>query len=195
MITNENAVNELLSLLHSWHPISSHFRMELTRLLDHQQVKPKQQLCNYGNHVSNTWYSVDCWIVAFQYLPLGIEEVANIYSPGSIITEPHSFLQKSPSKQRISILEGRSVLFINKAGFNQLRNLSETSFLLEHSLLEEQLYNHWRMDILAMKDSDKVHAFAQKYPLTEIPGNIAASFLRMTQAHYSTTKSQYIRNK
>lgn len=194
MITNENAINELLSLLYSRHPISSNFRMELTQLLDHQQVKPKQQLCNYGNHVTNIWYSVDCWIVAFQYFPFTNEEVIAIYPPSSIFTEPQSFLLQKPSEQRLMVLEGKHLLYISRSAFTSLGKLPETQHLLVHSLLLGHQESQWRISLMAMNNIQKVDEFAKRYPINQLPGTIVASFLRMTQSSYSSERAKYNRN-
>ena len=187
-------IETLLSILHHWHPISSSFRTLLSRHLRHQYVRPKQELSQEGAHVNQIWYSIDCWTIAYHTLDNGEEEVISIYPPQSIFTEPHSFLQHQASKQRLMILEGNALLYISRDAFRQLHELPETQHLLIHSLLLDYQETQWRFNLMAMNERDKIKAFASRYPINRLPGNIAASFLRMTQAHYSTEKANYNRN-
>lgn len=195
MNTPSTPTEDLLELLDSWLPLSVNFRNQLRAAMQLKQVSPRQQLCHPDQHITSAWYNIDCTIYVHQALPHGLEEIIAIYLPGQILTDPHSFLQNKPSRQRITVLEGNQLLAISKQHFKNLRCLPETPLLLEHYLLQQQQQNDWRLNLLALNDQEKVATFAQHYPINHLPGHICASYLRMTQAHFSTLKAQYNRHR
>ncbi len=188
-------IEDLLALLDSWLPLSPSFRNELSQTLTIQNVHPKQHLSQPGQHISLAWYSVDCILTAQQPLANGLEEAVAIYLPNTIFTDIHSFLQNSPTQQRLTLLEGSQLLAISKQRFQNLRSLPETTLLLEHYLLEQRQQDLWRLNLLAMKDNEKVATFAQRFPINHLPANISASYLRIDPSRFSRLRAQYNKSR
>lgn len=188
-------LHSLLALLSNWTELSTSFRRELSESMELQQVYPKQQLNYSGRHLNHAWFSIDCWVAAHRISEGGRAEVSAIYPPISIFTDISSFLRGETSHQQLAVISGRKLLRIDRQHFNLMRSHSETALLLEHYLLDQQHHNQWRLDLMSLSDTQKFNSFAAVYPTNHLPGNICASFLRMTPSRYSAVKTLYNRHR
>lgn len=184
----------LINLLGSWTELSSSFRRELEDYLQIQYVKPKQQMVRLGRRLDFAWYSIDCWAASTHVLPNGNEEITAIYAPREIFTEIGSFLLGYPCQHQLNIINGNTLLKIDRQHFDQLRSHGETFLLLEYYFVLQQEKYQWRMDLLSLADQQKFEQFAKQYPIHLLPGKICASYLRMTPSRYSAAKNSYLHN-
>lgn len=194
MEPNTPHIQSLLQLLHSWYPLSKSFRTHIEGAMQQQAVKPKQQLFHYGAHVFSAWYSVDCWISQHHMLDSGLEEIIHFFRPGEIFTDLPSFLRGETTRSRAGIIEGSTLLSISRQQFSQLKPYPETAELLLEYMLQQEQKDLWRISMLALHEKEKVAMFAKSYPINHLPGNLCASFLRMSASHFSLAKNSYNRN-
>lgn len=190
-----NQINLLLALLNTWFPISQSFKQELTKKMQLQPVKAKQLLNFSGKHINHAWFNVDCWIIEQRITETGKEEISAIYGPNTIVTDITSFLKGETSHRQLIVINGSTLLKIDRKHFNLLRSYPETPLLLEHYLLLKQASEQWRLDLMLLPDNQKFNLFAAHYPINQLPGKLCASFLRMTPSRYSAAKKLYNRSK
>ena len=191
MEPQQTHLQSLTNLLATWAPLSSNFRQNLNHYLQLQHVKQKQELAAIGTHLNMAWYSIDCWATASHPLPNGRDEITSIYAPNEIFTDIGSFLMGHSTQHQLTIVQGHTLLKIDRTHFNQLRSHQETAALLEHYLLLQQDKHQWRMDLLVLPDQQKFNLFAKHYPIHELPGKTCASYLRMTPSRYSAAKNRH----
>lgn len=187
-------LQSLLALLHSWHPLSQGFRTELSKAIQPYSVQPKQTLYHYGIHLHAAWYSIDCWIAKHRIPENGNEEVSQFFQPGEILTDLTSFLKGQTTQTRATILEGSTLLHLSRPQFDRLKAHPETQALLQEYMLGQKHKEHWRMDLLGLNDQQKIHQFAQRYPINRLPASTIASFLRIPPSRFSILRGSYNRS-
>lgn len=184
--------NRLLDQLYGWVPLSVSFRLALRELIKLQREFPKSIIIDSSQHAKRMWYSLDSFVVGYDYTRGNGQKVTRIYLPGDVFTDLSSFFQNKPAKLKLVILQGGDLLYVTRADFNGLRQYAEGFDLIQHLMLLEQELESWRGWIMTLRDEQKVAEFNQRYPMYLLPNHICASFLQMTPSRYSAVKANFI---
>lgn len=186
-------IQGLLDLLYGWSPYSATFRKCLIGILSAQHTQAREVLCARGTQVRAAWYSVDAWVLLWRPMENGEGEVARIYGPGEILTEPGGFFGGGPAQGELSVIQGSRLLRISRTDFAQLKKFAETFDLAQGYMLAEREMETWRLGLLALHEGERLAAFALRYPLSSLPAVACASFLRMTPSRFSAARASYLR--